>query len=261
MFRSLFRPWKQYTYIKLHGTALTHALKSNTQFSLMFIALHDMSHDSCICPSLWLCWCFLSVHHPVENLSVFMCWQYKWQHGSSSTGSGVRGQHGRSNGVWRLSYDWQEEMMVVKRLFSQIDIKNRSVITVHVHIHGALLWSQADSTVLQGKRGAGCNIISLLRLVVHVNKDGGRGDCSHGGTLEEGRVCRDQIRTQVRTEHSLSVQTGQTASSSQPVPPVLLVPLICLRWKDLLWGRLQSRDGSTSPLWRGISNYCRANKG
>lgn len=60
---------------------------------------------------------------------------------------------------------------------------------------------------------------------------------------------------------TLSVQTGQTASSSQPVPPVLLVPLICLRWKDLLWGRLQSRDGSASPLWRGESNCCGAKRG
>lgn len=69
----------------------------------------------------------------------------------------------------------------------------------------------------KGKEG---DAAPLLRLVVHVNKDGGRGDCSHGGTLEEGRVCRDQIRTQVRTEHSwgenihiISVKENQCALS------------------------------------------------
>lgn len=203
MLRSLCRPWKQDTYIKLNGTALTHALKSNTQFSLMFITLHDgMSHGSCKCPLLWHCLCLLLVHLLVENLSLFMCWQYKWQHGSSSTGGGVRGLFGLSNGVRRLSDDWQEELKVVK-LFSlwdereeermdlnfckcevqnhefprtmptwrwpeitngatthQVDVKNGSVVTVYVHIHGALLWSEADSTVLQGKRRTGCDVIS-----------------------------------------------------------------------------------------------------
>lgn len=105
-------------YKKLNGTALTHALKSDTQFSLMFITLHDgMSHGFCKCPLLCLCWCLLLVHQPLENLSLIMCWQYKWQHGSSSTGGGFRGRFGLSNGVRRLSDDWQEELKVVK-LFS-----------------------------------------------------------------------------------------------------------------------------------------------
>ena len=59
---------------------------------------------------------------------------------------------------------------------------------------------------------------------------------------------------------TLSVQTGEAVGSSQSVPPVLIVPLVCLRWKDLLRGRLQRRDGSASPLWRGESNCCRAKR-
>lgn len=42
----------------------------------------------------------------------------------------------------------------------QVDIEDRSVVMVYVRIHSALLWSEADSAVLQGKRGAGCNVIS-----------------------------------------------------------------------------------------------------
>lgn len=44
--------------------------------------------------------------------------------------------------------------------------------------------------------------VPLLCLVVHINKDGGSGDGSHGGALKEGRVGRDQVRTQERPEHS-----------------------------------------------------------
>ena len=59
---------------------------------------------------------------------------------------------------------------------------------------------------------------------------------------------------------TVSVQTGEAAGSSQPVPPVPLLPLIRLRWKDLLRGRLQSWDGGAGPLWRGKSKRCRAQK-
>lgn len=37
----------------------------------------------------------------------------------------------------------------------------------------------------------------LMGLSVHVDKDGGGGDGSHGGVFVEGRVGRDQVRTQV----------------------------------------------------------------
>lgn len=77
---------KQYTYIKLNGTVLTHALKSDTRFSLTFSIYVIWFLQMSI--AVW--WCLLLVHQPVENLSLFRSWQYKWQHGSSSTGSGVK---------------------------------------------------------------------------------------------------------------------------------------------------------------------------
>lgn len=55
----------------------------------------------------------------------------------------------------------------------------------------------ATGTRMRGKRA-----VPLFCLVVQVDKDGGGGDGSHGGALVEGRVGGDQIRTQVRTEHS-----------------------------------------------------------
>lgn len=59
-----------------------------------------------------------------------MCWQYKWQHGSSSTGSGIKGQLGLSNGVWQVSYDWQETGQACKTaLFTVgVNIEDERVI-------------------------------------------------------------------------------------------------------------------------------------
>ncbi len=51
-------------------------------------------------------------------------------------------------------------------------------------------------------KGTLVDVVPLLCLVVHVDKDGGGGDGSHGGALVEGRVGRDQIRTQVRTKNT-----------------------------------------------------------
>ncbi len=80
-----------------------------------------------------------------------------------------------------------------------------------------------------------------------------------GKSPVDWKLSQSDVSLKQRCLCTLSIQTGQTVSPSQPVPPVL-VPLICLRWKDLLWGRLQSRDGSTSPLWRGESKCCRAKR-
>lgn len=52
------------------------------------------------------------------------------------------------------------------------------------------------------KKGKQVDTVPLLCLVVHIDKDGGGGDGAHGGALVERRVGRDQVRTQVRTEHS-----------------------------------------------------------
>lgn len=87
--------------------------------------------------------------------------------------------------------------MFVKLLLSQVDVKNRSVISIHVHVHGALLRRKADGTVLQGEGGAGCDVIPVLCLVFHVYKDGGGGDSSHGGALVEGWVGWDNVGAQI----------------------------------------------------------------
>lgn len=44
--------------------------------------------------------------------------------------------------------------------------------------------------------------VPVLCLSVHVDKDGGGGNGSHGGALVERQVCGDQIRTQVWHKHS-----------------------------------------------------------
>lgn len=90
--------------------------------------------------------------------------------------------NGTSSGVWWLSEAWQEDRRMwsvsfhyrkkKKSYFStlldsfecdgitthQVHIQNRSLIMIY--IHRALLWSEADGTVLQGEGGAGCSIIS-----------------------------------------------------------------------------------------------------
>lgn len=44
--------------------------------------------------------------------------------------------------------------------------------------------------------------VPVLCLAVHVDKDGGGGNGSHGGALVERQVGGDQIRTQVWNKHS-----------------------------------------------------------
>lgn len=53
----------------------------------------------------------------------------------------------------------RRKLMFGKLLLSQVDVKNRSVISIHVQVHGALLRRKADGTVLQGEGGAGCDVI------------------------------------------------------------------------------------------------------
>lgn len=94
-------------------------------------------------------------------------------------------------------------------VLSQVNVKHRPIISVYVHIHGALLRRHADGAVLQGKGRARRHVLSVCSLVVqHVDKDGGRGDGPCGGALIEGGW-RDQVRTQTRpTIYCVSIQTG-----------------------------------------------------
>lgn len=59
---------------------------------------------------------------------------------------------------WPLS--GQVERVRIFDTTYQVDIKDGSVITVHVHIHCALLPSQADGAVLHGEGGGGRSILS-----------------------------------------------------------------------------------------------------
>lgn len=58
------------------------------------------------------------------------------------------------------------------------------------------------TTTKQAQCQQPADAIPVLCLVVHIDKDGGGGDGSHGGALVERWVVGDQVGTQVRTEHS-----------------------------------------------------------
>ena len=168
-----------------------HALKSNTQFSLKFSTLHIMSHGSCHnCVGMTLSrsvdqWESLyfyvlantsgnmdlaalkvesdaSLACPVEHGDCLMRGRRKWKMSSCSfhcQGTERKEKKGLLKRT-RISKRDPSATWDNKWTTHQVDIEHRSVITIHVHIHGALLWSEADSAVLQGERGAGCNIIS-----------------------------------------------------------------------------------------------------
>lgn len=61
----------------------------------------------------------------------------------------------------------------------QVDVENRSVIAVQVHVHGAMLGRQADGAVLQCECGAGSSVLSKTQEMVafHIKKCIARMPC------------------------------------------------------------------------------------
>lgn len=51
----------------------------------------------------------------------------------------------------------------------QVDVENRAVIAIDVHVHGALLRCQTDGAVFQGERGVGCDVISETENCIFLN--------------------------------------------------------------------------------------------
>lgn len=54
----------------------------------------------------------------------------------------------------------------------QVHVKNRSVIAVEVHVHGALLGGEADGAVLQGEGGAGRDVLPAAETRCSLNERG-----------------------------------------------------------------------------------------
>lgn len=127
-----------YIYKTYWHCVRSHALIRDTRFRPMFITFHGVTRLLQMSVTVTRLVSSFSpstsreskkVHVLAIQVATWIEQHWKWS----------RGPAWPSNGVWRLSLNWQEEMKVVKLLFSQVDIENRPVVTVHVHVHGALL--------------------------------------------------------------------------------------------------------------------------
>lgn len=160
----------------------------------------------------------------------------------------------------RMSPMWRWPEITNGETTHQVDIENRSVITVYVHIHGALLWSEADSVVLQGKRGAGCNVISetekdifILTCVV----DGPESLLSGSKAVKVKHLYQQCLKT--AEKHSLQKQithycrdsdikeTKRWADGEQDGKPVWCRASGGLSWERLVVSEMSHRKWTKFP--------------